>query len=47
MLDIEETINQKAELEALRSEIKVLEEDNSRWKGRTEQILAKYEVLMI
>lgn len=36
-------MNLEAEKEAFRSEIKALEEDNSRWKGRTQQILAKYE----
>ncbi|KAJ3218533.1 hypothetical protein HDU67_005092 [Dinochytrium kinnereticum] len=39
----EENITLKAELETVRAEIKALEEDNARWKGRTQQILAKYE----
>ncbi len=34
----------KAELEVRAQEIRVLEEDNTRWKNRTQQILAKYDV---
>ena len=34
----------QVELESRSEEIKVLEEDNSRWKNRTQQILAKYDV---
>lgn len=44
LLPLQEQIsNLNAELEASKSEIKALEEDNDRWKGRTQQILAKYE----
>ncbi|KAJ3414464.1 hypothetical protein HDV05_006557 [Chytridiales sp. JEL 0842] len=39
----EENGSLKAELEAKRIEMKTLEEDNGRWKARTQQILAKYE----
>ncbi|KAJ1549152.1 hypothetical protein HK405_008935 [Cladochytrium tenue] len=39
----EETYTLKAEIEALTSRLRQLEEDNSMWKGRTQQILAKYE----
>ncbi|KAJ3410259.1 hypothetical protein HDV05_003985 [Chytridiales sp. JEL 0842] len=39
----EQNMMLKAELEAVRNEMKALEEDNNRWKARTQQILAKYE----
>jgi nucleoprotein TPR len=39
----EQNLSLKAEVETLRSEMKALEEDNGRWKARTQQILAKYE----
>ncbi|KAJ3087632.1 hypothetical protein HK102_010618, partial [Quaeritorhiza haematococci] len=39
----EEVGGLQAEVEARKAEIGQLEEDNKRWKGRTQQILAKYE----
>ncbi|KAJ3105848.1 hypothetical protein HDU97_007492 [Phlyctochytrium planicorne] len=39
----EENMILKADVDSLKSEIKIISEDCERWKGRTQQILAKYE----
>lgn len=39
--------NTSAEVEAKQARIKILEEDNERWKNRTQQILHKYEVSIL
>jgi hypothetical protein len=38
------TNNVGAELEARTQEIRALEAENARWKTRTQEILAKYDV---
>ncbi|KAJ3194001.1 hypothetical protein HK101_003674 [Irineochytrium annulatum] len=40
---VEENLGLKAEIDAVRNSMRSLEEDNNRWKARTQQILSKYE----